>query len=166
MNKTKLPFGIHSKILGALCDPFLNLAEHCEQTSRKAARRISILKALSGTSPKELYGYFKVLLRPILDYASPAWSHSASKTSLNKLRTVLNSALRMITGCSKISAIEHLHSECELLNVDNHHYLLASFSIITIPNPQGTSALRCSTYTPLKLRLSFPKLILYAFQKF
>ena len=42
-----------------------------------------------------------------LDHGSHAWSHAARKTPLNKLQTVQNTALRVITVCTKISAEEY-----------------------------------------------------------
>ena len=124
-----LPLEKHSKILGVFFDPSVNFAEHCKRTSATAAFNTSILMTLSGTSSGQsketLRVTFKALVRPILDHVSPAWSHFASITTLNKPQTVTDIALSVITRCSKMSATKHLHSECKLFNVDHDHHLLA-----------------------------------------
>ena len=93
-------------------------------------RRILVLEALSGTnrgqSKDTLIVTNKTFIGLIIDYACPAWAHAASDTSISKLQSEQIAALRIMAGCTKTNPIDHLHSECKLLNVRNHHKLNAS----------------------------------------
>ena len=118
-------------------DPTLCFATHCKQSAEKARRRIGILKALAGStwghSKETLLLTFKALIRPILDYAAPAWSHASSNTSINCLQVAQNQSLRVVTGSNLMSSTAHLHSESEILTVKDHHTLLSSQFFLSLP---------------------------------
>jgi len=53
--------------------------------------------------------------------------HSTVSPSLiQKLQTIQNSALRTATGCVKMTYIDHLHEETEMLPVQDHLSLFSS----------------------------------------
>ena len=85
LNNEPFPPNKNPKILGV---PYALL--HTKRSTDKARRRLGVLKALAGSSwgqtKETLLLTYKALIRPILDYASPAWSHAASKTSINDLQ--------------------------------------------------------------------------------
>ena len=130
LNNEALPLNKNPTILGVTFDPTLCFATHCKQSAEKARRRIGILKALAGStwghSKETLLLTFKALIRPILDYAAPAWSHASSNTSINCLQVAQNQSLRVVTGSNLMSSTAHLHSESEILTVKDHHTLLSS----------------------------------------
>ena len=90
---------------------------------------MNVLRALSGSSfghDKEcLTATFKSLIRPLLDYAAPIIYPNYSATSIRRLQLVQNRALRLITGCHSLAAIDHLHSESGVLPVEAHLRLLS-----------------------------------------
>ena len=132
--ETLLPVVKRPKVLGVFFDTSLNFAEHYKRTANKAMRKISVLKALSGSnwgqSSENINVFFfqKTLIRPILEYACTAWSHAASDTSISKIQILQNAAVRRLTGCTKMTPNGHLHSEWKLLNVKSHHKLLPNNS--------------------------------------
>ena len=59
----------------------------------------------------------KGFVRPVLEYAcpSPVWNPVAANTHIEKLQTVQNIAVRVATGCTNMTAIQHLHDKCQVL---------------------------------------------------
>ena len=58
---------------------------------------------------------YKALERSITNYHAPVWS-----TNIGKIQRAQNAALRTITGSHKMSSIYHLHSETQMLQVEDH----------------------------------------------
>ena len=89
-------------------DPTLTFSAHVENVARRAKQRLSILKALAGTTwgqqKETLINTYKATIRSLFTYASPIWSLHASNTSIKKLQTIQNAALRVATGSVRASA--------------------------------------------------------------
>ena len=66
---------------------------------------------------------FKAVGRSIADYAAPVWSTNAS---MEKIQVAQNEALRISTGAHKMSSIDHLHCEAQMLKVTEHSDLLSA----------------------------------------
>ena len=76
---------------------------------------------------KANYNYnYKAITRPILEYASTIWSPIASTTGITKLQTIQNMALRIATGCTSDTNIQHLHNETNILPLNAHLKLHSS----------------------------------------
>ena len=96
--------------------------------AERVSGRNNILKALAGTSwgqqnETPLMTY-KAVGRSIINYAAPVWSRNLHDTIYRKIQYTQNEALRIATGCYKISSIDNLHTEAEMLNVREHSELL------------------------------------------
>ena len=90
----------------------------------------NILKALACTSwgqqKETLLMTYKAVGRSIINYAAPAWSPNLHDTNYRKIQYTQNEALRIATGCHKMSSIDHLHTEAETLKVKEHSALLSA----------------------------------------
>ena len=62
---------------------------------------------------------YKALRRSIAN-AAPVWSTNASESNIGKIQRAQNEALRIITGSHKMSSINHLQSETEMLQIEDH----------------------------------------------
>ena len=95
----------------------------------KVRTRNNILKALARTSwdqqKETLLLTYQALGRSVIDYAAPVWAPVINNTTRRYLQTAQNEALRIATGCHKISHADHLHTETKLLPVKYHSELLA-----------------------------------------
>ena len=60
---------------------------------------------------------YKAVRRSTINYAAPVWSTHYRQYTHNK-------ALRIATGCHKMSSIDHMHVEAEMLKVMEHSELL------------------------------------------
>ena len=86
-----------------------------------------MLKALAGSSWEQeetLLLTCNAWGKYITSYAVPAWSTNAGDSSLKKIQTEQNAALRTATGAHKMASIDHLHQESPTLRVKDHSYML------------------------------------------
>ena len=88
---------------------------HIHNISVQAHKPLQILKALTATEwgkqKETLMATYKVVMRQALEYASSVWLPIASSTSINKLQGIHNAAMRITTGCTQDTNIQHLHDE-------------------------------------------------------
>src|SRR4029077_17169820 len=54
------------------------------------------------------------------------WSPIVSATNMSKLQTIQNTALRIATGCTADTDIDHFHQETQVLQLSTHLKLHAS----------------------------------------
>ena len=130
INNTLLPHARNPKILGLTLDTQLTYTPHINIAVGKARKTINILKAISGTQwgkqKETIIHTYKAITRPILEYASTIWSPIISDTNIQKLQAIQNAALRIATGCTRDTSIQHLHDECSILPIKQHLILHAS----------------------------------------
>ena len=79
-----------------------------------------------GTTKGTLLMTYKAVGRSIINYAAPVWSPNLHATNYRKIQYTQNEALRIDTGCHKMSSIDHLHTEAEMLKVKEHSELLSA----------------------------------------
>jgi hypothetical protein len=120
----------HPKILGLTFDPKLNFLQHQKNIIDKANNGLNMMKALTSTTwgkqKETLVTTYKTIIRPALENANTIWSPTVCKTNLEKLQVVQNNALRIATGCTKDTNIQHLHEETLVLPLKEHLQLHAS----------------------------------------
>jgi len=113
INDIVIPTARNPKILGHTLDSAFNFSEHVKVTKTKADRTTKIRKALTAThwgkQKETLLATYKSLILPTIEYASTIWTPVASDTNIQKLKVTQNNALRIITGCTMDTNIEHLH---------------------------------------------------------
>ena len=118
------------KILGLTFDPKLTYNSHIRKTSDKARNTLKLLKALTSTKwgkqKETIVATYKAITRPILEYVSTILSPIASTTGITKLQTIQNMALRIATGCTSDTNIQHLHNETNILPLNAHLKLHSS----------------------------------------
>ena len=77
---------------------------------------------------------YKALGRSISNYATPVCSTNASESNRGKIQYAQNEALRIVTGSHKMPSIDHLHSETEMLQVEDHMKLLSVQYLVHCPD--------------------------------
>ena len=94
------------------------------------------------TKQKTLIATYKATVRPILEYASTVWSPIIEETNLNELQVTQNASLRIATGCTADTNIQHLHAETKVLPLLHHLKLQASnfWKRKSTPNSSSTSS--------------------------
>ena len=98
--------------------------------SVQAHKPLQIIKALTATGwgkrKETLMATYKAVMRPALECTSSVWSPIACSTSINKLQVMQNAALRIATGCTQDTNIQHMHDETLTLPIHEHLPLHAS----------------------------------------
>ena len=97
---------------------------HSQEAIARAGPRLNVMKALTSTTfghQKEAQAaLFKQFIRPVLEYASPAWCSDLAPTHMAALQRTQNAALRIATGCDRSTPIPHLHAESKVLSLKEH----------------------------------------------
>ena len=121
IENSHLPLVKCPRILGVYLDPSLSFNKHSQYVAERVSGRNNILKALAGTSwgqqKETLLMTYKAVGRSIINYAAPVWSPNLHDANYRKIQYTQNEALRIATGCHKMSSIDHLHTEAEMLKV-------------------------------------------------
>ena len=127
---SRLPLVKCPWILGVYLDPSLSFNKHSQYVAERVSDRHNILKALTGTSwgqQKEIQLMtYKTVGRSIINYAAPVWSLNLHDTNYRNIQYTQNEALRIANGCHKMSSIDHLYTEAEMLKVREHSELLCA----------------------------------------
>ena len=107
----------------------LNFGEHVRSIKKKLQKRNNILKKIAGSdwgcTKETLSVTYKAIGRSVLKFSVPIWGSIVSNISWNHLQTQQNIALRTIIGCAKMSDINDLHNEGEMLPVKAQIKMLA-----------------------------------------
>ena len=136
---SQLPLNRRPKILGVHLDTSLTFNVHCTQAATRVSNRNNVLKALAGTTwgqqKETILMTYKAIGRSVANYSAPVWSTNASATSIGKIQIAQNEALRIATGSHKMSSIDHLHNETEMLTVKQHSDLLSAQYLVQCLDP-------------------------------
>jgi len=130
INNITIPTVKNPKVLGVTFDPKLNFSTHIKNTTEKVKKSTNILKALTttkwGKSKETIVSTYKTIIRPVIEYGNTIWSPLVSDTNLSQIQILQNSALRIATGCTADTNINHLHQETQVLPLKEHLFLHAN----------------------------------------
>ncbi|GFR92037.1 reverse transcriptase-like protein [Elysia marginata] len=122
MNGQPLPTEDTPTSLGITLDKRLTWKPHIQKINQKAIRRSQIMKKLSGTkwgaNSKILRQVYQGYIRPVMEYASAAWS-TAATSNLTSLSKTQNQNLRIVLGAIKSTPIKELHKQAEMDTLEN-----------------------------------------------
>ena len=69
---------------------------------------------------------YKAVGRSIINYAAPVSSTNLRDTDYINIQYMQNEALRISTECHKMSSVDHLHAEANMLKIKEHSELLSA----------------------------------------
>ena len=102
---------------------------HIKTTVIKAQNKLNIMKSLAGSSwgqdKHTMLITYKSICRSVLEYGAPIWAPAISETSWERLQSIQNQALRIATGCLRMSAIDHIHQECKVMPLKEHSIMIS-----------------------------------------
>jgi hypothetical protein len=105
--------------------------QHIDQIRKKTAQRMGMLGPLlnrkSDLSVRNGVLLYKQLIRPMMDYACPAW-RSAARTHVRRLQVLQSKCLRLATGAPSYVSNRQIHEDLDVpLFADHIRALTASF---------------------------------------
>ena len=137
---------------------YFGLKCHNLKTRRESLLRISLVSAVIQTficifwgrsrksanlmKDKEiLVSTYKAVGQSVLNYCAPVLTPSLSKASWDELQPCQNAALRAALGCVKMTSIDHLHAESNIMPVKAHNEMLAKQFLLSTQNPTTQTVL-------------------------
>ena len=138
-----LPLVQCPNILGVHLHTSLSFNKHSSHLEERVSSRNNILKALAGTSwgqqKETLLMTYKAVGRSIINYAAPVWSINLRDTNYRNIQYTQNEALRIFTGCHKMSSVDHLHAEANMLKVRELSELLSAQYLARCLEPENVN---------------------------
>ena len=140
---SQLPLVQCPKNLGIHLDTELSLNKHSSHVADRVSSRNNILNGLTGTSRGQqkdtLLMTYKADGRSIINYAAPVWSTNIRDTNYRNIQHTEIEALRISTGCHKMSSVDHLHTEANVLKVREHSELLSALYLARCLEPENVN---------------------------
>ena len=91
---------------------------------------------------------YKAVGRSNINYYAPVWSTNLRATNYRNIQNTQNEALRIATGCHKMSSVDHLHAEAEMLKVREHSELLSAQYLAICLEPENVCHAITTRETP------------------
>jgi hypothetical protein len=131
INGVLIPLKKTSKILGLNYHPLGIYSPHADINGDKCTSRLQIIKAVHGHGSGDretLRLTYQALIKPVLENLAAVRfpSVGSEHTCIKHLQRVQNAAMRLISGCHKISGQKHLLAEGNFLPVAKHLELIYS----------------------------------------
>ena len=115
LNGNSIPVTDQLKFLGIILDKKLSFKAHIQYLKNKCSNKLNILKVLSntfwGADRASMLSIYKALIRSHLDYGSVVYG-AAKPSTLKKLDSIHNQALRLCSGAFRTSPIQSLYVYC------------------------------------------------------
>ena len=115
--------------IGGLSGPLLII----QQAQPVCGREYQVRTTSWGQQKEILLMTYKAVSKSIINYAAPVWSPNLHDTNYRKIQYTQNEALRIATGCHKMSSIDRLHTEAEILK--EHSELLSAQFLVRCLEP-------------------------------
>lgn len=102
LGDNKLSYNTTAKFLGMYFDKHLSWKTHIDYLVKRCEKDLNVMRTIKGkswgTNKKCLLTIYKALINSKIDYGSIIYA-SSNDTSLKRLQTIQNKALKLITGC-------------------------------------------------------------------
>jgi len=130
-----------TRYLGMILDTRFTWSPHIDQVRKRAAQRLGMLGPLlnrkSDLSARNGVLLYKQLIRPMMDYACPAW-RSTARTHVRRLQVLQSKCLRLATCAPWYVSNRHIHEDLGVpLFADHIRALTESFDskLADVGNP-------------------------------
>ena len=110
-----------TRYLGVTLDKRLTWSPHIDQV-RRTAQRMGLLGPLLNRSDLSIRNgvlLYKQLVRPLMDYACPAW-RSAARSHVGRLQVLQSKCLRLVTGAPWYLSNRQIHEDLGVPLVTDH----------------------------------------------
>jgi len=130
-----------TRYLGVILDRLLTWSPHIDQVRKRTAQRMGMLvpdlNRKSDLSIRNGVLLYKQLIRPMMDYACPAW-RSATRCHVRRLQVLQSKCLRLATGAPWYVSNRQMHEDLGVpLFADHIRALTESFDskLADVGNP-------------------------------
>ena len=125
-------------MLGVVLDSQLTFTQYCKNIAVNVQQRKNVLRALADSTRgcKTLLATYQAIGCSIISYCCPVWTPSLMDTNWSRLQLAQNSALRIATGCLKMTDVAELHQKAMELQVRQHNELISQQFALSCHLPQ------------------------------
>lgn len=149
---TPLPWTPTVKYLGLIMDRKLTWGPHIKDLHHRAQGRLNSLSPLihheSFLSPANKLLLYKVIIRPLMTYASPVWGYAA-KTHLRRLQGMQNKIIRHVAGAPWFVRNTIIHRDLNIPSLRQHIRHLATRLYDTLPGHPNPLIANLGSYNHL-----------------
>ena len=147
------------KLLGVWVQDNLSWDHHVSHMLSRSATRLYYLRQLkrAGLGPDELLGYYKAVVRSVVEYASQVWNSGLTQGHIDDLERVQTRALRVIfPGADYDLALQV--AELQTLKDRRNHLDSVKFARLKHPDHRLHSLLpqKCSYSQNVRAKLEYP----------
>ena len=139
INGETVPTTSKPKILGVTLDSLYTFKHHVSNIREKMDKKNNVLKALAGSTwgqdKETIVSTYKAIGQSLTNYCAPIYSPNLFPTNWNQIQTAQNTALRIATGCTKKTSINHLHTETKIMPVKEHSEMLTKQFLLAAQKP-------------------------------
>ena len=140
-----IEFVDHFKFLGLIWDTKLNYRAHIHFVQQRCNQALNMLKTITsnkwGADHQTLLHLYKLYVRSKIDYGFTIYG-AASQTAMQPLKTIHNSALRVISGSFKSTPINSLHIITNEMPLKQRYELLSIRYYLKIRSHHASPAFR------------------------
>ena len=140
INGEPVPTTTTPKILGVTLDSLYKFKHHASNVRAKMDKKNNILKALAGSTwgqdKETIVSSYKAIGQSLTNYCANIYSPDMCDTNWKHIQTAQNTALRIATGCTKKSAISHLHNETKIMPVKEHSEMITKQFLLAAQKPE------------------------------
>ncbi|XP_064862156.1 probable RNA-directed DNA polymerase from transposon BS [Oncorhynchus nerka] len=152
--------GKEAKFLGVTFQKNMSWTTHIANIEREGRKRLNHLKTLCGrkygASPQTVLKVYTSYIRPLFEYALPAWI-TASPQQMNRLQTVQNMAAKMAYRLPRYISNHYVNSISGLTSINNRQSVIGQkFINRATHNPSLKEAVgqaKWTTDTPMSIML-------------
>jgi len=152
-----VPLDQTPKLLGVVFDTMYTFTHHIKRQCASARVKVNLLKSLAGIGRgydrETIIMTYKVIGQSVLKYANTIWSLIIGESNWKQLRAVQNYALKIATGCHKMTHTDHVHTECKMIPIKNHCELITDQFLVSNYRP-GHPGNRLSIIPPQNVELN------------
>ena len=128
------------KFLGVRLDQHLTFNQHIKDIKHKCAKRINILRALTGTDwggdRKTILQLYTAIIRPIIEYCSIAYNGGLTNTQHKQIEAIQNTCIRIATGAMIHTRVTTLLAEANMLSCQERRMQqLCRYAIVVKSTP-------------------------------
>jgi hypothetical protein len=129
--------------LGVIFDTHWTSGPNADHFKKKGDNRIPVMNALGGTDwgndKVTLLFTYNATIKPTLTFGPPIWAPNTKPVDRKKLQLVQNKGLCIVTGCHRASSIDHLHSETQVLPIEDRLDMLCIQYLASAMRPSHPS---------------------------
>ena len=117
------------KLLDVTLDRSLTFHEHAKEVNTKVLERNNAIKAICSKKKRKEITLYKAMVKSVLNCGAAAWASNLSESNWKKLEARQNDSLGAVTGCLKVSPVDHPRRGTMCMPIKDHCHMITAKSL-------------------------------------